>query len=78
VSFLNSTIRDQKLKIGFPLAYSEPVALVAPLDGGQPQVQDTTPKLQEVILAARTDLSDAESRELEDLFTEYGNIYGQR
>jgi hypothetical protein len=35
---------------------------------------DNSPKLQDVI-AARQNLNDAKSRELEDLFTKYGDIF---
>jgi hypothetical protein len=36
---------------------------------------DTSPKLQDVIAEARQNLNDAKSRELEDLFTKYGDIF---
>jgi hypothetical protein len=44
---------------------------VTPTDVEQPQVQDTALKLQDVIVAAKPNLRDAESRELEELNTEY-------
>jgi hypothetical protein len=47
-----------------PLAHCEPVALVTPPDVEQPQVQNTAPKLQDVIAAAKPNRIDAESREL--------------
>jgi hypothetical protein len=40
----------------------------------QPQVHDTTLKLQDVISVAKPNLSDAESRELEEL-TEHLGIF---
>jgi hypothetical protein len=58
-----------------PLANCEPVTLVAPPDVQQPQVQETTPKFRDAIAAARPNLSDAESRDLEELLTEYGDIF---
>jgi CBS-domain-containing membrane protein len=48
--------------------------LVAPPDVEQPQVQDTTQKFHGDIAAARSHLSDAESRDLEELLTEYGEF----
>jgi hypothetical protein len=60
-----------------PLAYCGPVTLVAPPDDEQQQVKDTTPKLQNVIAAARPKLSDAESRELYKL-TEYRDIFAMK
>jgi hypothetical protein len=40
-------------------------------DVEQPQVRNTIPKLHDVIAAARQNLCDAESQELEELLTEY-------
>jgi hypothetical protein len=60
-----------------PLAHCEPVTLVTPPDVEQSQVRDTAPKLQNVIAAARPYLSDAESRDLEEL-TEYGDIFAMK
>jgi hypothetical protein len=48
--------------------------LVVPPNVEQPQVQETILKIQGVIAAAGPNLSDAESRELEELLTEYGDI----
>jgi hypothetical protein len=36
---------------------------------------DTSAKLQDVIAAATHNLNNAKSRELEDLFTKYGDIF---
>jgi hypothetical protein len=48
--------------------------MVAPLNVKQPQVQDTTLNLQEVI--AETGLNcDVESQKLEELLTEYRDIF---
>jgi hypothetical protein len=44
-----------------PPAHCEPVTMVTSPDVEQPHVQDTTPKLQGVIAAARQNMSDAES-----------------
>jgi hypothetical protein len=43
------------------LAHCNPVTLVTPPNFEQPQIQDATPELQEVIAAARQNLGDAES-----------------
>jgi hypothetical protein len=53
-----------------PLSHFDPYTLLTP----QPQVRDTAPKTQEVIVATRPNLSDVESRELEELLTECGDI----
>jgi hypothetical protein len=51
-----------------PLAHSE---LVTPVNAPDvEQVRDTTPKLQDVVAAARPNLSDTESRELDELLNE--------
>jgi hypothetical protein len=44
----------------------------------QQQVQDITLKFEDVIAAARLNLSDAESRELEELLTEYRHIFAMK
>jgi hypothetical protein len=54
-----------------PLEHFEPVTLVTPPGVEQPQAQNTTPKLQDVIAAVRPNPSAAECRELEELLTEY-------
>jgi hypothetical protein len=51
------------------LAHCEPVMLVTAPNVEQPQVQDTAPKLQDVVAASRQNLSDAESWELEELLS---------
>jgi hypothetical protein len=58
-----------------PLAHCEAVTLVTPPNVEQPQIQRTTPKFQDMIAAAKPDVSDAESRELEELLTEYRYIF---
>jgi hypothetical protein len=75
VRVLNATRSKQKLTKGSPLAHCEPVTLVTPPDVEEAQVRNTIPKLQNVIEAAKANLSDAEVRELEGLLTEYGNIF---
>jgi hypothetical protein len=44
----------------------------------QPQVQDTIPKLQDVIAAERLYLTEAESRELEELLTKCRDIFAMK
>jgi hypothetical protein len=61
-----------------PLAHCEPVTLLNPLDVAQRQVQDTTPKIPDVIAGARPNLSAAEFRELEVFLTEYGDILAMK
>jgi hypothetical protein len=70
VRVLNATRRDQKLMEGSSMAHCEPVTLMTP-----PDVEQPIPKLQNVIAAAKPNLSDAESRELEELLTDYGDIF---
>jgi hypothetical protein len=72
---LNATCSEQKLMKGPPVAHCEPVTLATLCDVKQPQVQDITLKLQNVIAGIKPNLSDAESRELEELLTEYGVIF---
>jgi hypothetical protein len=60
---------------GFPLAHCEPVTLVTPPDAEKPWVQSNTPKLPDVIAAARPNQSDTESQELVELFTEHKDIF---
>jgi hypothetical protein len=67
--------REQKLTKGYPLAHCEPITLVIPPNVEQPQVQDTTPKFQDEMAAARPDFSDAEYRDLEEHLTEYSDIF---
>jgi hypothetical protein len=50
---LNTTLHDQKLARGFPVARCEPVPLVTQPEVTEPQHQDTSPNLQDMILAAR-------------------------
>jgi hypothetical protein len=55
--FLSSARCDQLTKRS-PLAHCKSVTLVTPPNVEQPQVQDTTPKLQDVITAATPNLSE--------------------
>jgi hypothetical protein len=57
VRVLNVTRHDQRLTKGSRLVHCERVTLVTPPDVEQPQVRDTTLKLQGVIAAARTSLT---------------------
>jgi hypothetical protein len=72
---LNAIHRDHKLTRGSPLARCEPVMLVTPPDVGQPQAQDSSSKLEDVIEAAKPHLTNGEFRELEELLTEYEDIF---
>jgi hypothetical protein len=44
----------------------------------QPQVQDITPKFEDMIATAMPNLTDAESRELEDLHADYGSVFAMK
>jgi hypothetical protein len=59
---------------GSPLTNIERVTVVAPLDAEASLVHKTALLLQDVIAAARQNLSDEEIRELEELITEYGEM----
>jgi hypothetical protein len=48
---------------------------VVPLNVEQEQVQDTIPNIPDVIAAAEPNLSDYESRDLEELLTKYVDIF---
>jgi hypothetical protein len=52
--------------------------LVVPCDVKQPQVQDTTPKFQDVIAAATPKLSNDESCEMEEPLTKYRDIFSMK
>jgi hypothetical protein len=51
------------------LEHWEPVMLVTPPNDEQPQIKDTTPKLQDVTATAMPNLSDASSLEMIELLT---------
>jgi hypothetical protein len=53
----------------------KPVTLVVPPDVEKSQVQDTTQKFQDMIEAARPNLSDAEFQELEQHLIQYRDIF---
>jgi hypothetical protein len=67
--------RDWKLTKGSPMAHCEPVILMTPPAVEQPHVWDITLKLQDVIAVGKPNLSDTESRELEEILMEYGDIF---
>jgi hypothetical protein len=69
VRVLNTTHRDQKLARGSLLAHCEPVTLVTPPDLDHRQAPVSSSKVQEGIEAAKSNLSDGEFQELEDLTT---------
>jgi hypothetical protein len=75
VRVLNATLHDQRLAKGFPVARCEPVALVTQPDAAAPQDQETSQNLQDMIVAARPNLRDEEIRELEELITEYKDVF---
>jgi hypothetical protein len=75
VRVLNATYRDQKLTRGSPLLHCEPVTLVTPYEVGQPQAQELSSKLEDVITVARPHLTNEEFRVLEELLTEYEDIF---
>jgi hypothetical protein len=53
----------------------EPIALVTQCDAAALQDQDNFLNLQDMIVAARPNLGDGEIRELEDLITEYEEVF---
>lgn len=75
---LIATRREQQLTKACPLAHYESVKLVTSPDVEKPQVKDTTPKFQDAMAAARPDLSDAESKALEELLIEYADIFAMK
>jgi hypothetical protein len=75
VSVLNVTHRDQKLTRASPLTHCEPVTLVTPPNVGQHQAQDLSSKLEDVITAAKPHLTNGEFQELNELLTEYEDIF---
>ncbi|XP_023702529.1 uncharacterized protein LOC111861847 [Cryptotermes secundus] len=77
VRVMNVTQKDQKLRRGSPLAHCEPVTLVALPEVGRPPAPGLTPKLADVTTAAKPHLSPGEFQELEDLVSEYADIFAQ-
>ncbi|XP_023723638.1 uncharacterized protein LOC111873286 [Cryptotermes secundus] len=75
VRVLNVTHWDQKLMRGSPLAHCEPVTLVTLPDVGQHQAQDLSSKLEDVIIMARSHLTNEEFQELKELLAEYADIF---
>jgi hypothetical protein len=51
--------------------------MVTPPCGGQPQTQDLGSKLEDIVTAARPHLTTAEIKVLEDLLTEYEDIFAE-
>jgi hypothetical protein len=78
VRVLNTTLHDQKLAKGFLVARCEPVALVTQPDVAAPQDQDTSPNLQDMIVAARPNLGDEAIRKLENLISAYEDFLQHR
>jgi hypothetical protein len=50
---------------------------VTPPDVGQPQAQDSSSKLEDVIAATKSHLTNAEFRELDELLTDYEDIFAR-
>jgi hypothetical protein len=77
VRILNVTHLDLKLTRGSSLAQCEPVPLVSVPDVAQPQAQDPSSNLEEVMTESKPHLTNWEFQELEELLTEYEDIsYG--
>jgi hypothetical protein len=66
---MNATHHHQKFKKVTSLVHCEPLMLVVTPNVQQPHFQNTTPKFHDVLAAAKPNLSDTESRELEELLT---------
>jgi hypothetical protein len=77
VRALNATHWDQRLTKGSPLVHCEPVTLVTPPDVGQHQAQDLCSKLEDVNAAAKPHLTNGEFQELNELLTEYEDIFAR-
>ncbi|XP_023708055.1 uncharacterized protein LOC111864779 [Cryptotermes secundus] len=77
VRVMNATRRDQKLRKGSPLAHCEPVTLMALPDVGQPPAPGLKLKLADVTTAAKPHLSTGEFQELEDLVSEFADIFAR-
>ncbi|XP_023721645.1 uncharacterized protein LOC111872215 [Cryptotermes secundus] len=77
VRVMNVTHKDQKLRRGSPRAHCEPVTLVALPELGQPPAPGITPKLADVTTAAKPHLNTREFQELEDLMSEFADIFAQ-
>jgi hypothetical protein len=75
VRVLNATHWDQKLMRGSPLAHCEPVTLVTPPNMGEPHTRDSSTKLQDITETVRPHLSKEEFMDLEELLTEYKDIF---
>jgi hypothetical protein len=75
IRVLNATHRDQKLTRGSPLAHCEPVTLVTLPDMGEPHARDSSTKLQDITETVRPHLSKEEFKDLEELLTEYKDIF---
>jgi hypothetical protein len=69
VRVLNATHRDHKLTRGSPLAYCEPVTLVTAPHVGQRQTQDLSSKLEDVVTATKTHLTNGELQELKEFLS---------
>jgi hypothetical protein len=71
---LNATHRDQNSRED-TLWHTEPVTLVTAPHVGQRQTQDLSSKLEDVVTAAKTHLTNGEFQELKELVTEYEDIF---
>ncbi|XP_023721756.1 uncharacterized protein LOC111872274, partial [Cryptotermes secundus] len=77
VRVMNVTNKDQILRRGSPLSHCEPVTLVALPEMGQPPAPGLTPKVADVTTAAKPHLNTREFQELEDLVSEFADIFAQ-
>ncbi|XP_023702345.1 uncharacterized protein LOC111861746 [Cryptotermes secundus] len=74
---MNVTHKDQKLRRGSPLPHCKPVTLMALPEVGQPPAPGLTPKLADVTTAAKPHLNTREFQELEDLVSEFADIFAR-
>jgi hypothetical protein len=67
VGILSTIHRDQKLTRGSLLAHCEPIKMVTPPGGVQPQTQDLGSKLEDIVTAARPQVTNGEIQGLGEL-----------
>jgi hypothetical protein len=75
IRIMNTTICAQTLAKGFSLGSCEPVTLGTPPGATEAQMQETALQLEDVLAAARSNLSNERTKELEELITEYEDIF---
>jgi hypothetical protein len=57
------------------MTHCKPVVLVTPLDAEAPIAQTSTPHLQDLIAAARQNITDEEIQELDELITVFEDAF---